>query len=136
MGGDEAEIVQGTEHRQVSVLLRDQRADRCVLILAEASLTPLAGIRPFANIAVGERAYSVGAPWGRELTIGEGTVSALHPNNGFPLVQTTAPILPGSSGGALVDARGNLLGIVSFRVREDNAMGFALAAESFWAPRQ
>jgi S1-C subfamily serine protease len=52
-------------------------------------------------------------------------------------VQTTAPISPGSSGGPLFDARGNLVGITTLalvgRQRINQALNFAIAADAFWS---
>lgn len=48
------------------------------------------------------------------------------------MIQTSAPVSPGSSGGALVDARGALLGITTFIVKDAQNLNFAIAAEEFW----
>ena len=47
-------------------------------------------------------------------------------------VQTTAPISPGSSGGALVDSKGALVGITTFLLKDAENINFAIAAEEFW----
>ena len=53
-------------------------------------------------------------------------------------VQTTAPISPGSSGGGLFDARGNLVGITTLvlvgREHMNQALDLAIPADSFWQP--
>ncbi|MBS7811610.1 S1 family peptidase [Roseococcus pinisoli] len=132
---DSAEISQGSARRAVSVVLRDQRTDRCILAVAEPTLRPVRAVRPFRQLGVGERVYTVSAPAGRELTLGEGLVSSLHPSPTLSIIQTTAPMSLGSSGGALFDARGNLIGVVAFRAREVRSLGFAIAAEDFWTLR-
>jgi S1-C subfamily serine protease len=81
---------------------------------------------------VGERAYSVGTPSGLEQTLGEGLISGLREDKGIKLVQTSAPISPGSSGGGLFDASGNLIGITTFMLRETQSLNFAIAAQEFW----
>ena len=134
-GTNSAEITQGSARRPVSVVLRDQASDRCVLEVGEPVLRPIRAVRPFRQVEVGERVYTVGAPAGLELTLGDGLVSSLHPSPRLPIIQTSAPMSPGSSGGALLDARGNLIGIVAFQVRNGQSLGFALAADSFWTIR-
>lgn len=53
-------------------------------------------------------------------------------------MQTTAPISPGSSGGGLFDARGNLVGITTLvlvgREHMNQALNFAIPADAFWQP--
>ena len=67
---------------------------------------------------VGELAVAIGNPLGFENTVTAGIVSALHRSlDGkspyIDLIQTDAPISPGNSGGALVDAAGRVIGINS-----------------------
>jgi serine protease DegQ len=68
---------------------------------------------------VGELAVALGNPLGFENTVTAGIVSGLHravPSSGqtpalIDLIQTDAPISPGNSGGALVNSRGQVVGI-------------------------
>ncbi len=80
---------------------------------------------------MGERVYTIGAPIGLELTLGEGIISGLRSHKDRRLVQTSAPISGGSSGGGLFDAYGNLVGITTFLLREAQNLNFAIAAEDF-----
>jgi tetratricopeptide (TPR) repeat protein len=73
--------------------------------------------------------YAVGAPEGFELTLSEGLISSLRPFEGVQLIQTTAPISRGSSGGGLFDAQGRLIGITTFYVKEGQNLNFALPGE-------
>jgi tetratricopeptide (TPR) repeat protein len=45
------------------------------------------------------------------------------------VIQTTAPISPGSSGGGLFDTRGKLVGITTFQLKEGQSLNFALPSE-------
>ena len=62
---------------------------------------------------VGDRVIAVGNPFGLDHTITSGIISGLNRQLGqlYNLIQTDAPINPGNSGGALVDSKGELLGI-------------------------
>ena len=126
-------VVQGSIAHAVSVSLSDPTTDRCVLEIAQAALRPIRAVRPASGVEVGERVYSIAAPAGLELTLGEGLVSALRSLDGMPVIQTTALISPGSSGGALIDAGGNLIGIIGSRLRSAPAIGFAIGADSLWS---
>jgi S1-C subfamily serine protease len=88
---------------------------------------------------VGELAIALGNPLGFENTVTAGIVSGLHravPSSGqtpalIDLIQTDAPISPGNSGGALVNARGQVIGInVAYIPPEARAVsiGFAIPA--------
>jgi S1-C subfamily serine protease len=105
-------------------------ADRCVLRTDE-KLAAWVRVRSFESVAVGERAYSIGTPIGLELTLGEGVVSSKRTPEDRRYIQTSAPISPGSSGGGLFDAQGNLLGITTFHVVGAQNLNFAIAAEEY-----
>lgn len=63
-----------------------------------------------APVQVGQRAFAIGNPFGRfDGTFTTGIVSRLDANRG--LIQTDAAINPGNSGGALLNSRGELIGI-------------------------
>jgi Trypsin-like peptidase domain len=116
----------------------DPVKDRCVLGVAEAQLKPVAGVRPFADLKVGEPLYALGAPSGLDLTLADGILSGRREEEGVRYVQTTTPISPGSSGGGLFDARGNLVGITTLsfvgKERLNQSLNFAIAAEMYWSP--
>jgi S1-C subfamily serine protease len=110
----------------------DKSSDRCVLEIKKGALAAVGGIRPYSNLTVGERVYTVGSPSGLENTLGEGIISGLRRRWGVDLVQTSAPISPGSSGGGLFDAAGNLIGITTFLLRDAQNLNFAIAADAYW----
>jgi S1-C subfamily serine protease len=90
--------------------------------------------------AVGALADVLGSPLGFEKSVSAGIVSGLHrslPGSAretralVDLLQTDAPISPGNSGGAVVDARGRVIGITDAYVPPQQgavAIGFAIPA--------
>ena len=80
------------------------------------------------ELKVGEPVYAVGAPEGLELSLSEGIVSQLR-GGPPPLIQTTVAISPGSSGGGLFNAEGELVGITTFYLEEGQNLNFALPVE-------
>jgi S1-C subfamily serine protease len=75
--------------------------------------------------------FSIGNPAGFERTIAEGVVSGVRHMGSFGLlIQHTAPISPGSSGGALFDSTGSLLGLTVAFVRDAQNLNFAISATS------
>lgn len=108
----------------------DKHADICILRAARMTLVPVTAARAHSDLRVGSRVYAIGAPRGLERTLTEGIISALRDRAGVKLIQSTAPISPGSSGGGLFDAEGNLVGVTTAR-REDAYLNFAVAVGAF-----
>jgi len=115
----------------------DPVTDLAVLLVDRTDVTPIS-IGSSDLLTIGEPAIAVGNPLGLAggPTVTFGIVSALDRSLGvspgqilFGLVQTDAPIAPGSSGGALVDAEGRLIGITTAIAVSDvgpEGLGFAI----------
>ncbi|HXP30091.1 MAG TPA: serine protease [Stellaceae bacterium] len=126
-------ILQDKTIAGASLVAADFAADRCLIKSDGPALETVAGVRAFDDLAVGERVFAVGAPRSLERTLSEGLISGLrHDRTKGDLVQTSAPISPGSSGGGLFDDRGNLVGITSFHVLGGQNLDFAIAAVDYW----
>ncbi|MGH9454223.1 MAG: S1C family serine protease [Terriglobia bacterium] len=102
--------------------------DLCQLSV-ESLRAPAVPLRDAAGLAVGERVYAIGAPLGFDLTISDGLVSGLRVLNGVNMIQTTAPISGGSSGGGLFDAEGKLVGIITCHMKSGQNLNFAIPAK-------
>jgi len=135
-------VVEGAQDVQVQLAAGDEIPAE---VVATDPNTDLAVIRvertdlPTAEFAselprVGELAVALGNPLGFENTVTAGIVSAVHRNldqSGpyIDLIQTDAPISPGNSGGALVNADGQVIGINSAGIPSTsnaNSLGFAI----------
>jgi S1-C subfamily serine protease len=131
-------LKQDKQQWAASIVRSDPVTDRCVITAAGLMLQPVAGVRAYESLEVGEPVYTLGAPVGLELTLSNGIVSGRREEQGRHFVQTTAPISPGSSGGGLFDARGNLVGVTTLvlvgREHMNQALNFAIAADAFWQP--
>ena len=107
----------------------DPERDLCQLRVKDLS-APAVPLGSIGSVRIGQRVYAIGAPLGLELTLSDGLVSSLRGDDGnTPLIQTTAPISPGSSGGGLFDASGNLIGITTFGGRRERQLNFAHPAD-------
>ena len=93
---------------------------------------PVAAVLPMK----GEKVAAFGAPRGLSFTASDGIVSAIRncPDPEFKArtagcyLQTTTPISPGNSGGPLVNMRGEVVGINSFKMQGEN-LNFAVSAK-------
>lgn len=127
---NEVRLIREKEEMKAQVVSGKAEADRCVLKV-DRKLPQWVGVRLYEDVKIGERTVAVGAPFGLELTATDGIVSAKRTMRGSKLVQTSTPVSPGSSGGGLFDARGNLIGITTFGMTVGQNLNFAVAAEEF-----
>jgi S1-C subfamily serine protease len=85
------------------------------------------------QIAVGQNVFAIGNPKGLESTMSAGLVSSLRRNAAgqLVLIQTSAAISGGSSGGGLFDAQGHLVGLTTLGSITGDAqnLNFAIPAE-------
>lgn len=85
--------------------------------------------RRSSELTVGERVFAIGNPRGYEQTLTEGLVSALRKDGDAFVIQTSAAISPGSSGGGLFDTRGRLIGITTKTRVDGQSLNFAHPVE-------
>ncbi len=116
------------------ILLKDEKADLAVLQLNAKIDFPVIPIGDSDDLEVGDLILAVGNPFGVGQTVTSGIISALARSQvgisdfGF-FIQTDAAINPGNSGGALVDMKGNLVGIntaIFTKSGGSNGIGFAV----------
>lgn len=110
----------------------DPKADFCVLRTQGLPAVPTA-FAALSGVSPGQRVYSIGSPRGLELTIADGLISGLRNRSGvpMPMIQTSAAISPGSSGGGLFDEHGRVIGITTSQLGESQNLNFALPIELF-----
>ena len=87
------------------------------------------------KISIGQRIYTIGSPLGLENTISEGIISGLRNDEatGRNFIQMTASISPGSSGGAVVNEKGELIGISTLTMSEGQNLNFAIPIDDVLA---
>jgi len=107
----------------------DPEHDLCLLRVSGIR-APKVLLAPEDSLRPGMRVYAVGAPRRLEQTISDGLLSALRrdASGGLAMVQTSAPISPGSSGGGLFDAHGRLIGITTSALKDSQNLNFAMPA--------
>jgi len=137
-------VVQGAD--DIFVRLRDRREFRAELIgkdtgtdlallkIPAKNLKPL-NYAPSEDIKVGQWVLAIGSPYGFENTLTVGVVSATNRSLGseryVPFLQTDVAINPGNSGGALLNVKGELVGINSQIISESGSYaGLSFAVPS------
>jgi S1-C subfamily serine protease/curved DNA-binding protein CbpA len=136
-------LVAGVGHQVTDIRCDTRGRDLCLLVIPSLN-APAVEITATDNLVVGQPAYAVGAPreiqnflavystvgqtTDLQLTISAGIVSSLRRGEDGTIIQTTAPVSPGSSGGGLFDAHARLIGITTFKVVGGENLNMALPA--------
>lgn len=107
------------------VLGTDNAADLAVLKVAGLEAPPL-HLGDSKQAAVGDQVFAVGNPEGLEGTFSAGIISGIRSIGANRLLQITAPISPGSSGGPVIDSTGKVLGIAVATFKEGQNLNFAV----------
>ena len=107
----------------------DPERDLCQIKVANFTAPPVE-LADIGKLRVGAKVYAIGNPRGLEVTLSDGLISGLRKTDKdeLEMVQTTAPISPGSSGGGLFDAEGRLVGITTALLRDSQNLNFAVPA--------
>lgn len=116
-----AKFGDGTEGEVAGVVAFDQNHDVAALKLASPPKAFL-HIGDSDGLKVGQKVIAIGSPLGFQNTVSEGIVSGLR--NG--IIQMSNPISPGSSGGAVFDRYGNVVGISVATVASGQNLNFAV----------
>jgi S1-C subfamily serine protease len=119
----------GKEFKKAQVVAANPNVDLAVL-----KVTDLDKARPFLPmgdshaVQVGEHVVAIGHPMGLEYTVSDGLVSALRNSEieGLNLIQFSAPVSPGCSGGPLFDEYGQVIGIICLSHPDGQNLNFAI----------
>ena len=122
---------------QAEILLRDEKTDLAVLKISDGDEGfPVLEFADSDDLEVGDLVLAIGNPFGVGQTVTSGIVSAVARTNigvndlAF-FIQTDAAINPGNSGGALVDLRGDVVGInTAIFSRSGGSIGLGFAIPS------
>lgn len=114
----------------------DAESDLALIKIEDKGL-PFATLGDSSNVMVGDRAIAIGNPLGTELmgTVTQGIISAVNrtvqvDNRTMTLLQTDAAINSGNSGGALINAYGEVIGINSVKMAASGVEGLGFAIPS------
>jgi S1-C subfamily serine protease len=89
-------------------------------------------IASYTSVQTGEKIYVIGHPEGLNFSVSNGIISRMPGND---VLQISAPVSPGNSGGPVYDEYGNLLGVVTSKVArsmepEAENLNFAVSTEA------
>ena len=126
-GGTSYQVGRGKNFVPASLHAEDADKDICILDAKGITGAPV-HLGNASSLKVGVPVYAVGAPYGLELSLSNGIVSQLR-GGPPPLIQMTASISSGSSGGGLFDEQGRLVGLTTLYMEGGQNLNFAMPVE-------
>ena len=127
---------------EAKLLGSDEYADIAVLSINKDAVTQIATLGQSSETEIGDTVFAIGSPLGKEYmgTVTKGilsgkertiTVSSQTSSTIVEVLQTDAAINPGNSGGPLVNINGEVIGVTSMKLvqNEVEGMGFAIPIE-------
>jgi S1-C subfamily serine protease len=118
-------LLNGASFQEISVLGCDSTKDVAVIKVKGRNL-PTVKLADSGGDEVGERVVAIGNPRGLENTISDGLLSGVREMDGYELLQISAPISPGSSGGPVFNSSGMVVGIASAFLTESQNLNFCV----------
>lgn len=131
------------------LVLVDEKNDFCIIKLlnTEEKKFPIVRFGNSNDVKAGQEVFAIGSPLGFEYTISSGIVAAVRENERVSftdpityltkdktfdkVIQITAAISPGNSGGALFNTKGEVIGITTYTYIGYGNLNFAVAINGF-----
>lgn len=118
-------VGQKTKHDIKGISAIDAKRDLVILEISGAT-APAISLGAGNTAEVGESIFAVGNPRGLEGTFSEGIISSIREVGADKLLQITAPISPGSSGGPVLNSNGKVIGVAVATFRGGQNLNFAI----------
>jgi serine protease Do len=140
-GNQEITIVSNQSPKvwKAKVLAKDDTADIALLQIVDwdtykrTTKWHVMKFAPYSSVQVGEPAFTLGMPWGFDWTLSQGIISGKDRNIDNTIkyyIQTDARLYQGNSGGPLIDANGDVLGINEIMVTNTGgSYGFSIPSD-------
>lgn len=110
------------------VVASDPEHDLVLLSVDGLEAAPLT-VADSEQVAIGDEVYVVGNPQGLEGTFSAGIVSGIRNVGEGSLLQITAPISPGSSGGPVLNTKGEVIGVAVATFKGGQNLNFAIPSQ-------
>jgi hypothetical protein len=118
-------LANGDAFDNVEVMDVDVRRDIAFLKIKAVDLRTLQ-LSVSSNVVRGDNVLALGNPLGYEGVLSTGIISGFFQEDGFRFLLTTAPISPGSSGGPLLNERGEVIGITTATRADGQNLNFVV----------
>ena len=121
-----------SDHREFEVveIMNANRLHDLVILRIDAKNLPVLPIGDSDRVRPGDSVLAIGHPLGLEDTVSNGLISAVREvHEGLQVLQISAPIAPGSSGGPLFNDRGEVIGVATAVSTSGQNLNFGLPSK-------
>lgn len=108
-----AEIKIGEKEFKEAGLIKSDSSLDIALLKVDAESLPVLPLGDSDDLVNGQVVVVLGNPWGFEHSVSTGVISGIRAKDDIKLIQMTAPVSPGSSGGPVIDEYGQVVGITT-----------------------
>jgi serine protease Do len=118
-----------SDHREFPVveIMNASRLHDLVILRIDAQGLPVLPVGNSDAVRPGDSVLAIGHPLGLEDTVSNGLISAVrHVHDNLDVLQVSAPIAPGSSGGPLFNDRGEVIGVATAFMKSGQNLNFGL----------
>jgi S1-C subfamily serine protease len=135
--GNLTALMNDQQEYPLNVITMSSNYDLAIIQVMTSQKTPFLSIREAQSLIPGERVFAVGASAGLQSTVTDGVFTAFRKPEGEQggVIQFSAPVNPGNSGGPLVDESGKVVGVVSQKLLAQrgipiSGVGFAVPSDN------
>lgn len=121
-----------SDHKEFPVveIMNANRLHDLVILRIDAKGLPTLPVGNSDTVRPGDSVLAIGHPLGLEDTVSNGLISAVrHVHDGLDVLQVSAPIAPGSSGGPLFNDRGEVIGVATAFMKSGQNLNFGLPSK-------
>jgi tetratricopeptide (TPR) repeat protein len=117
----------GDKLLDVEGLIFTDKENDLVILKVKADGMPVVKLGVIEKANIGESVYVISSPVGFENTISDGLLSGIRMiDERSEILQITAPVSPGSSGGPVFNGKGEVVGVVTMLIKEAQNLNFAM----------
>jgi len=125
-------VVVFSNHKEFPVveIMNANRLHDLVILRIDAKSLPVLPVGNSDAVRPGDSVLAIGHPLGLEDTVSNGLISAVrHVHDNLDVLQVSAPIAPGSSGGPLFNDRGEVIGVATAFMKSGQNLNFGLPSK-------
>lgn len=126
----------GEKTYEAKIVQMDEASDVALLKIEADEPLPTVQLGHSDDLMIGETVMAIGNPFGYQLTLTDGVISAIHRDLEFgdeielrDLIQVSAAINPGSSGGPLLNINGEVIGMNTAIRKAAEGIGFSIPVD-------
>ena len=115
-----------TKYAIEGITATERGNDLAILKVSASGIKPLPLVENSDRVKIGAQVYVAGNPKGLEGTFSDGIISSKRGGHAYGRLQMTAPISPGSSGGPVLNTRGEVIGVSFASLESGQNLNFAI----------